>query len=82
MQLFFATFLAGAWYLVYIVCFMVLPELIVYCVWRFLKDLRRIARALESAQWNRLPGTSLEQSSQLLPEDHRPSRISLSAFGR
>lgn len=44
----FPALIAMLWYITYVCCFMVLPELIVYCVWRFLHDLRRVAVALET----------------------------------
>jgi hypothetical protein len=74
--------LAALWYIVFVVLVMTLPELIVYCVWRFLKDLRRIADALETTErddgmpW-RLRGSDLAQAVE-----SRRAGIANSMFGR
>jgi len=74
--------LAMLWYIVYVCLFMVLPELIVYCVWRFLRDLRRIAVALETIGRVPTPAQSTEPIPRPLLGHFRRESIVPSSLGR
>ena len=74
-------FLAAMWFIVYVCVFMVLPELIVYCVWRFLRDLRRIAVALEANARTADAGKTLVPVRRPAPGRSRQDSIVPSQFG-
>jgi hypothetical protein len=58
------------------------PITLVYILWRALHDLRRIANALDGgAKTQELPPNTV-QVLPPLPENPRPVRMALSAFGR
>jgi hypothetical protein len=76
------TLAAYAWFVVYAVCFMVLPELIVYCVWRFLKDLRRIAVSLETLARRQFLSVPADDGGSVEEYRHIAGRVANSMFGR